>query len=222
MNGQLLQLLILAGVAVFLVLRLRSVIGTRQGYEAEPDEMRGGPTTTQRDTRSFEVIEGGPDQDIADHADPDSDTGQALAAMKRVEPEFNVSDFIGGAKGAYEMILMAYENGDLDTLEQFLAPDVYAGFRAAVEARDEKGLTVEATFVGVSGTTLKAAKFDEMDNVADITLRFVGEMTSVVKDADGTIVEGNAGEVKRQSDMWTFSRVMGADNPNWLLVATGQ
>lgn len=222
MNGQLLQLLILAGVAVFLVLRLRSVIGTRQGYEAEPDELRGGPTTTQRDTRSFEVIEGGSDQDIADHADPDSDTGQALAAMKRVEPEFNVSDFIGGAKGAYEMILMAYENGDLDTLEQFLAPDVYVGFRAAVEARDEKGLTVEATFVGVSGTTLKAAKFDEMDNVADITLRFVGEMTSVVKDADGNIVEGNAGEVKRQSDMWTFSRAMGADNPNWLLVATGQ
>ncbi|MEL6583515.1 MAG: Tim44/TimA family putative adaptor protein [Pseudomonadota bacterium] len=225
MGSQLIQLIILAGVAVFLILRLRSVIGTRQGYEGNPEDYgisQRGKADDSSDDRSFEVIEGGGiDEDIADHVETDSDAGQALAAMKRIEPSFSVGEFLGGARGAYEMILMSYEHGDLDTLEQFLAPDVFSGFRQAVEARDEQGLTVEARFVGVSEMKLKDARFDDLDNVADITIRFVGEMSSVVKNGDGEIVEGDPNAVKKQSDTWTFSRVMGSDNPNWLLVATG-
>jgi predicted lipid-binding transport protein (Tim44 family) len=225
MDGVMVQLMVLAGVAIFLVLRLRSLLGTRTGYEQNPDELRSrAPASDGGDASApSEVIEGGGvDQDIADHVDPDSDDGKALAAMKRIEPSFHVSDFLAGARGAYEMILMAYENGDLDTLEQFLAPDVYAGFRAAVEAREEQGLEVEAQFIGVGEVTLKKAQFDEMDNVGDLTIRFVGEMTTVVRDSEGNIVEGDPNTVKKQKDLWTFSRVMGSDNPNWLLVATGE
>lgn len=223
MDGVMVQLIVLAGVALFLVFRLRSLLGTRTGYEQSPDEIGGRRPEVEQDKGApFEVIEGGGvDQDIADHMDPDSDDGKALASMKRIQPDFHVSEFLSGARGAYEMILMAYENGDLDTLEQFLAPDVYAGFRAAVEQREEQGLQVEAQFIGVSEVTLKGAQFDEMDNVGDLKIRFVGEMTTVVRDAEGTIVEGDPNAVKKQRDIWTFSRVMGSDNPNWLLVATG-
>jgi len=217
------QLIILAAIAVFLILRLRSVLGTRTGFEGPPDRLSQAPQTASKDERPFEVIEGGgTDQDIADHVEVESDAGKALAAMKREEPDFFVSDFLAGSRQAYEMILMAYESGDLETLREFLAPDVYAGFEAAVEERDEKGFTVDARFIGVREMKLKEARFDDLDNVADITVRFVGELTSVVRNAEGDVVEGDPSEIKRQADVWTFSRLMGSDNPNWLLVATGQ
>ncbi|WP_316013379.1 Tim44/TimA family putative adaptor protein [Roseobacter sp. HKCCA0434] len=212
-------LLVLAGVAAFLVLKLRSVLGTREGYEPDPQQVNA-PAPSRRDDHPFEVIEGGPDRDISDHVDPDSDSGQALTQMKRVEPDFSLTEFMAGARQAYEMILMAYEKGDLDTLQQFLAPDTYRGFEQAVEQREEAGLSVEAEFIGVREVTLKDAKFDEIDNVGDITLRFVGELTSVVRNAANEVVEGDPQAVKRQTDVWTFSRVMGSENPNWLLVAT--
>ncbi|WP_185804068.1 Tim44/TimA family putative adaptor protein [Pontivivens nitratireducens] len=218
----LMPLLVLAAVAVFLVLKLRSVLGTRTGFEPKPDNLPRPPMRGPAPDTGFEVIEGdGKDRDIADHVDLDSDAGQALIQMKRVEPDFSVTEFMSGSKQAYEMILMAYENGDLKTLEQFLAPDVYRGFEEAVEQRAEAGLTVEARFVGVREVKLKDARFDDMDNVADIVVRFVGELTSVVRNAEGQVVEGDPQAIKRQSDVWTFSRVMGSENPNWLLVATG-
>lgn len=216
------QLLVLAAVAVFLVLKLRSTLGTRTGYEPPREVDLGGSDSEAMNSGPFEVIEGGGvDQDIADHVDIDSDAGQALAAMKRIEADFNVTEFLSGARQAYEMILMAYENGDLETLQQFLAPDVFKGFEQAVEARAEQGLTVDARFVGVRELKLKDAKFDDFDNVADLTMRFVGELVTVVRDSSGEIVEGDPQAVQRQTDIWTFSREMGSDNPNWLLVATG-
>jgi hypothetical protein len=116
MNSSLLSLLVLAGIAIFLILRLRSVLGTREGFEksqVRPVSERSGPR------RDFEVIEGGPDDDITDHVENDSDAAKALAAMKMAEPGFNVSEFLQGARGAYEMILMAFEKGDVDTLREF-------------------------------------------------------------------------------------------------------
>lgn len=218
MSSQLIQILVLAGVALFLVLRLRDVLGTRDGFEPTSKT----PVERARSAgRDFEVIDGGPDPDIADHVDPESDEGQALARMKKAEPGFSVSEFVHGARQAYEMILMAYENGDLKVLEQFLAPEVYESFSQAVFERADKGYTVDATFVGLREVKIADAEFDEATSEGDITMRFVGELTSVVKNADGDVVEGSPTEVKRQKDVWTFSRVMGSDNPNWLLVATG-
>ncbi len=87
--------------------------------------------------------------------------------------------------------------------------------------REDKGLRIEASFIGVRETTLQEAEFDRADNSAQIALRFVAELTSVVRDAEGTVIEGNPNEIKKQRDVWTFGRVMGSDDPNWKLVATG-
>ena len=215
MGSQLVQIIVLAGVALFLVLRLRSVLGTREGFEDTTAPVRSPK-------RKFEVIEGGgEDFDISNYIDLNSDSGKALAAMKRVESGFSVEVFSGGARQAYEMILMAFENGDLPFLEQYLAPDVYESFSSAITARVDSGLTVDANFIGVSSVKLTDAKFDEENSEAEITMKFTGELTSVVRNAEGEIVEGDEKHIKKQSDTWTFARLMGGDNPNWLLVGTG-
>ena len=215
-----LQLLVLAGIAIFLILRLRSVLGTRDGFEKPPV---AGPAPQRKIGKpEFDVIEGGPDRDITDHVEDGSPSAKALASMKMAEPGFSVSEFMEGARGAYEMILMAFENGDLSAVESFVAPEVLASMQAAIDARREQGLTIDANFVGVREISLKSAEFDRTSGEGDITLRFVGELTSVVKNANGEVVEGNASEIKRQKDVWTFSRHMGADDPNWFLVATGE
>ncbi len=216
----LVQILVLLGIAVFLILRLRSVLGTREGFEKPP--LTDAPDAPARRTRpEFDVIEGGPDRDITDHVEDGSDSAKALAAMKMAEPGFSVSEFLEGARGAYEMILMAFENGDLDPVKSFLAPEVYETLQSVIDQRADQGLVVEADFVGVREVALKEAAFDRSTSEGDVTVRFVGEMTSVVRNLEGEVVEGNPTEIKRQKDVWTFSRKMGADDPNWQLVATG-
>jgi predicted lipid-binding transport protein (Tim44 family) len=217
MNAPLIQLLVLAGIAIFLILRLKNVLGTREGHENPPAPMQ----STERSTRpEFEVIEGGPDLDITDHVDEDSDAAKALAAMKRLEPSFNVSDFIGGARGAYEMIVMGYENGELADIQPFLSEEIYETFVDGVAAREDQGLTIEANFIGVREIKLVNATLDPDTNEGEVSIRFVSEMTSAVRDRGGDIVEGSLTDVKKQKDTWSFARIMGSDDPNWLLVST--
>ncbi|MCR9149897.1 MAG: Tim44/TimA family putative adaptor protein [Rhodobacteraceae bacterium] len=221
MSNAVIQLLVLAAIAVFLILRLRSVLGSREGFEKPPVPLQ--PSAAEKaQRRGFEVIEGGPDRDISDHAPDGSEAAHALAAMKMAEPGFSVSEFLQGARGAYEMILMAFENGDLDKVRPFLSEDVLESFEAVVEARREQGLTVEATFLGIRELALHDAAFDRDTRQADISVRYVGEMTSAVRNAEGEIVEGDPKAVKKMRDVWTFSRQMGSQDPNWQLVATGE
>ncbi|CUH51460.1 Tim44/TimA family putative adaptor protein [Shimia marina] len=219
MNSSLLQLLVLAGIAVFLILRLRNVLGTRDGYEPPREQ---ATTQTQRRAPDLEVIEGGPDQDILDHAEEGSAQAIALAKMKSAEQSFGVSDFLGGARGAYEMILMAFEKGELAEIKPFLGAEVYDSFAQVVEMRETQGLTVESEFIGVREMALQDAHFDDATKEGEITVRYIGELTHVVRDNGGDIVEGSESQIKRQKDVWTFARVMGSDDPNWQLVATGE
>lgn len=216
MNSPMIQLLVLAGIAVFLIIRLKNVLGTRDGFEKPPLP----PQARERERPEFEVIEGGPDLDITDHVDADSPQARSLAEMKRIEPSFSATDFVQGGRGAYEMIVMGFERGELDEIQPFLAEDVFETFVDVVAAREDEGLTIEAEFGGVRETSIHAVRFDKDTNVAEITLRFVCELTSVVRDRGGDIIEGNPDKSRRQKDIWTFSRTMGGDDPNWLLVAT--
>ena len=220
MNSPIIQLLVLAGIAVFLILRLRNVLGTREGFEKPPVALPG--EAKRRNRPDLEVIDGGPDRDITDHVDEGSDAAQALVGMKAVDSGFNLTEFLQGARGAYEMIILAFEQGDLASVRPFLSDDVYEAMAGAVEAREEKGLTVEATFVGISELTVRDAVFDRESREAELTVRFTGEMTEVVRDRAGDIVDGDPNAIKRQRDTWTFARTMGTDDPNWLLVATGE
>lgn len=219
MNNPIIQLLVLAGIAIFLILRLRNVLGTRDGHE-EPRQPTASVSSQKRP--EFEVIEGGPDRDILDHVPAGSDSFEALSLMKRAEPGFGVSDFLSGARGAYEMILMGFERGDLDDIRVFLSDEIAGNFDDVISARAEQGLTVEAEFIGVRELTLSSATFDQKTGVGEVTVRYTGELTYVVRNSDGEIIEGSETQIKRQKDVWTYSRQMGADDPNWHLVAIGE
>ena len=216
MSNPLLQLLVLGAIAVFLILRLRGVLGTRDGFESPrlPDE----PAERKR----FDVIDGGEgvDNDINDHAEPGSANARALAEMKSVEPQFAVGPFLSGAKSAYEMILMAFERGDLSEVRGFLAPPVAEAFESVIADRKARNLTTKAEFLGTRETALAKAEFNRATGMAELSVRFVGEMIVATRDADGNVVEGDPKAARKQRDVWTFARQMGASDPNWQLVAT--
>ncbi len=221
MSGNVIQLVVLGAVALFLIFKLKSTLGTREGFEKPavpktPDEAQ----PVQR--RAFDVIEGGPDADITDHVPDGSDAAEALTAMKRAEPSFSVGEFMRGARGAYEMILDAFHKGDLDSVAPFIAPEVMESFREVVRQREAQGLTLEASVIGIREVVLNGAEYHRDTQEGEVTVRFVSEQTSSVKNAEGEIVEGDAKAVRRQRDVWTFGRKMGVNDPNWQLVATGE
>lgn len=221
MSSAVIQLLVLAGVAIFLILRLKSVLGTREGFEKPPVPLSEKSDMRDINRPEFEVIEGGPDHDIIDNVPEHSDAATALAAMKRADNDFNVTQFLQGARGAYEMILMGFKAGDLSEVEGFIAPDVLESLSEAIAERERQALRIEATFVGIRELKLVEATFDEATGDAEMVVRFTAELTSVVKNPAGEIVEGSPTEIVRQRDTWTFARDMRADDPNWQLVATG-
>lgn len=217
--NSMIQLLVLAGIAIFLILKLRSVLGSREGFEKPPVPLDQARPKVKRD---FEVIEGGPDRDITDHAPDGSESAKALAAMKLAEPGFTVNTFLQGARGAYEMILMAFEGGDIETIRPFLGDEIEAAFVQVINAREAQGVTVSAKFIGLKEMSLVDASFDRTTRRAEVTVRFMAELTSAVRNSAGEIIDGSEKEIKRQRDVWTFARNMGESDPNWQLVATGE
>ncbi len=219
------ELIILAAIALFLLFRLRSVLGTKTGFE-EQQHRRGAPAPepAPRPAPAPEPVaeEGKVDADSAKAAEGDPRIAQALSDMRRVEPGFSPTEFMQGARGAFEMILMAFEQGDTDTLRRFLADDVYESFAGAIEERRAAGYTVDARFIGVRDARIMDARFDPESREAEIAVRFKGELITVVRDAEHRVVEGDPNEIRRETDTWTFARRMGASDPNWLLVATGE
>jgi predicted lipid-binding transport protein (Tim44 family) len=221
MSTQMIELIILFAIAAFVLFRLKSVIGTRTGYEAPPDYLARDSATQGAHRGPEDVAED--DEDDAGLARPAPDSAKpALAAMRQADPEFSLAGFLDGARGAYEMILMAYEAGDRDTLRDLLDDDVFDAFESVIAEREAAGLKVEARFIGVRDVRLESASFDRETNEAELTLRFVGELITAVHDAEGRVVEGDPNEVRRQTDVWTFARRLGARDPNWLLSATGE
>ncbi|MEE2860225.1 MAG: Tim44/TimA family putative adaptor protein [Paracoccus sp. (in: a-proteobacteria)] len=218
MSNPLLQLLVLAGIAIFLILRLRNVLGTRDGFEPPQVDQPA------RQPARFEVIEGSAeevDHDVLDHAEAGSSTAKALAAMKRQDRSFGVHDFLGGARQAYEMILMAFERGDLSEVRPFLSDPVAEAFQSVIDQRTAQGQTVQAQYLGTRDTALASAEFDPSTGMAEISVRFVGELIAATRNAEGDVVEGDPKTPRKQKDLWTFARTMGQDDPNWQLVATG-
>ncbi len=222
MSSAVIQLIVLAGIAVFLILRLKNVLGTREGFEKPAVPVAADAPGRNRAARDFEVIDGGKDADILDHVAEGSSAALALAEMKRAEPSFHVGDFLRGARGAYEMILMAFERGDLDPVLPYLSRDVYDAFLEVVEQRERDGLKITSNFVGIREIVLVDAEFNAATREGEVKMRFLGELNFTVRNAAGEIVEGNPNTIKSQRDIWTFARRMGVDDPNWQLVATDE
>lgn len=220
MSSDVIQLLVLVALAAVVLYRLKTVIGTRTGHEAPPEFVRRQQEARRDVPQPVPDVGPLPQEEQATPGVPESGRA-AIDAIRRIEPGFSTSEFITGARGAYEMILMAYEEGDRETLRSLLAPDVYQAFEQGIAAREEAGLRVEARFIGVRDARVDEVAFDPETRIADVTVRFVGELITAVRDAENRVVEGDPNDIRRQTDRWTFSREMGSTDPNWLLTGTG-
>ena len=215
------QILILAAVAAFLFWRLSIVLGIRSGFEKTAGVKLSEVSKKQESRPNVDTNVDLDEDDISDYVELSSDSGQSFKKIKQFEPSFSVHQFVSGAKKAYEIILIAYEHGDLAVLETHLDQDVYKDFEAVVTDRADKGYIVEANFIGLREIRIRNVYLDEKKNFAEITVFFKCEITSVVLDKENNIIEGNASQIRKHSDLWTFGRFLGNDDPSWKLIATG-
>ena len=218
------QIIVLAAVAFFLFWRLRSVLGSRQGFEKVnknvDEKTKSSKTNTNSGDKIIDLKSSIVDEDIADYVDESSEQFKILSELKKLEDGWLVSDFVSGAKLAYEEILMAFENGDLNKIEKLSSTDVYTAFKEVIDDRNQKGLQVEAIFGGVRDIRIKDVKLNKKNLEANITMIFQCDITYSIKDKNNKIIEGGPDKVKKQKDVWTFTRKMNSDIPNWYLTKT--
>jgi predicted lipid-binding transport protein (Tim44 family) len=226
--------IIFLALAVFIFLRLRSVLGQRTGSERPPYD-RAAPNVVQRnqDTNVVPmpgaVIDQAPLAPTADVVPPTdrwkgiaeqgTPLAQGLDAIVAQDSSFDPKHFTDGAKSAYEMIVLAFANGDRRALKDLLSSEVYESFDAVIKDREKHEQKTETRFVSIDKAELVGA--EARDKAAQLTVRFVSQMISVTRDKTGTIVDGNPDKVADITDVWTFARDTGSRDPNWKLVGTG-
>ena len=218
------QIIVLAAVAFFLFWRLRSVLGSRQGFEKlnknVDKKTKSSKINSNIDDKIIDIKSTNIDEEIADYVDENSEQFKTLSELKKLEDGWQVSHFVSGAKLAYEEILMAFENGDLSKIKKLSSKDVFTAFKEVIDDRNQKGLQVEATFGGVRDIRIKDVKLNKKNLEANITMVFQCDITYSIKDKNDKIIEGGPDKVKKQKDIWTFSRKMNSDIPNWYLTKT--
>jgi len=223
--------IILLAVAVFIFLRLRSVLGQRTGRErppydpySAPDPVRNAPgdKVIPLPPRTSEPVKQVETREPADRYSGIAPTGSPVAkgldAIMAADKSFDAKHFITGARSAYEMIVTAYAEGDRRALKNLLAREVYDGFEAVIREREGRGETAETRFVSIDSTDITAAEL--RGKMAQITLRFVSQLVSATRDRNGNVIEGSADKVASVTDVWTFARDASSRDPNWKLVAT--
>lgn len=225
---QFLDIVLFAMVAAFLVLRLRSVLGKKTGHQ----EPRQDPVSRRQQDAENEgnVVElpnrnnDGPenahaaDADPAEALDPNDPVSAGITQIRIADNSFDPGEFAGGARGAFEMIVQAFADGDAATLENLLADDVFENFNVAIEERAEAEESLETTIIGIKSADIIEAEMDGTN--AMVTMKFVTEQVNVTRDSEDRIVDGDPNQVTTITDIWTFSRDTKSRDPNWLLVET--
>lgn len=224
-----LDIVFFAVVAVFLILRLRSVLGKRTGTERPPAEWTRGPqppADAARDadnvvdlTRARKPAEPEPATSAAGPAAPAvGPVARGEAAIRARDPGFALQSFLGGARMAFEMIVAAYAAGDKKALRPLLADQVYKPFCDAIDARARAGEEMSTELMGILSAEVSEAVL--VGTVAQVTVRFVSEQINVIKTLDGAVIDGDPSRITKVVDEWTFARDTRSRDPNWQLSAT--
>jgi predicted lipid-binding transport protein (Tim44 family) len=226
--------IIFLALALFIFLRLRNVLGQRTGSERPPfdraarNAVQGAPDSNVVPIPGKMIDQAplAPSADVTpagerwkDLAEPGSALALGLDAIATQDTSFDPRHFLSGARGAYEMIVLAFANGDRRALRDLLSSEVFESFDAVIKDREKHEQKTETRFVSIDKAQLVGA--EARDRIAQLTVRFVSQMISVTRDKTGTIVDGNADKVADITDIWTFARDMTSRDPNWKLVGTG-
>jgi len=200
----LIDILIFAIIAIFLGLRLRSVLGKRTGFEQD-----------------FSRQHGFDESDSDDQLTPAEVTtlnGDGVSALMSADPNFDENTFVEGARAAYGMILKAFADGDFETLKPLLGYEMNIGFADAIRDRLKADEVLTIDLKSIDRAEVKSAKL--RDGVAAITVEFASQQQRLLKAADGSVLDGDAETVESFVDLWTFERDISSTDPTWLLVET--
>ncbi len=237
------DIILIGLVAVFLILRLRSVLGKRTGNERPPARDPFAPpappsTPAPRVGDAPGGASGRPDNVVPlpsanapEPRPPSAVTGPggiratilpnataAVTAIRAADPSFDPMGFCTGARAAFTAIVEAFARGDIETLRPLLDEATFSSFEGAIRGRAERKEKAETTLIGFEASDVAAAELQ--GSFASVTVRFVSEQINVVRNADGQIADGNPNEVQKVVDLWTFRRDTKSSDPNWLLTKT--
>ena len=212
-------IVILALVALFIGLRLYSVLGERTGHEQQPI-LKPADSEPRADAR---VNQPAPTQPVAaDLGDlafiPTA--GPGVRALLAADPAFDVARFLEGAKGAYRLILESFWKGDLDALRPHVDDHVFETFATAVKDRQTEGVTIDNRLVAIDQAVIAEASVDRA--LAHLTVRFEADIAAVTRNSAGEVVAGSMSDAVQTRDLWTFRRELNSRDPNWLLVETDE
>ena len=224
--------IIFLALAVFIFLRLRSVLGQRTGRERPPYDPYSAREAARTSTNDNVVtlpprpadaaVKPAAEAEPVDRwkgiAEPGSAAAVGLDAVLAQDPSFDAAHFLTGARAAYEMIVTAYAQGDRRTLKNLLSKEVYDGFETAIKERETRDEKAETRFVSIDKADLVGAEVK--GKTAQVTVRFVSQLVSVTRDRDGNVIDGSPDKVTDVTDVWTFARDLSSRDPNWKLVAT--
>ena len=190
-----LDIILLAMFAGFIILRLRNILGRKTGHQGKP--------TNRYFPREMEVLK-------------DIENNEAIK-NGNVDEQAK-TQFLKGANIAYEQIITSFAKGDKKLLKNLLGRELYNHFSEVIDERKKKELKYETTFIGVKSS--KVLEFKKIENIYKVTVNFVSEIITCVKDKNNQLIEGNADTIKTVNDVWKFSKNMWSSNPNWYLVET--
>lgn len=206
------DILIFAAIALFLIFRLRSILGSRDGFEQKREEMQRFSGDAANDS-------GAQDEKIVPlHKDKKPINGKGLTAVRQADPNFRDDEFMTGAASAFSMVLGAFADCDLASLRRLLAFDLYQEFAQSVHDRNKRGDRLDITIDEIEDVQLLDGEV--VDNVASVTVQFVSLQTRLVTDKNGVVLEDESESKVKITDIWVFERDITLADPNWKLVET--
>lgn len=209
------DIILLAMVAAFILLRLRSKLGEHSEQDRFPPAANHSPMGQRTSPHDAEPVQ---HENTVVDLEGDPALRHTFMDIRRQDSGFDVNQFLDGAQKAYSMILEAFWAGDRDTLKNFLDDTVYSQFEAAITSRETGELTLENRIVDIDSAKVVAAEF--ANKVAELTVQFKSEIVAVTRDKNGNVIEGDVSDVVKMNDSWTFSRNVKSRDPRWTLVAT--
>jgi predicted lipid-binding transport protein (Tim44 family) len=212
-------IIILALVALFIGLRLYSVLGERTGHEQQPILKPADPEAVVEPRMAQPSVVQSSTSDSGDLAYLPT-AGPGVRALLAADPTFDVAKFLEGAKSAYQMVLDAFWRGDAAGLRPYVDDHVYETFSSAIEQREKEGLILDNRLVHVEQSLITEASADS--NIAVVTVRFEADIAAVTRNKDREVVAGSLSDAVQTRDLWTFRRQIGSRDPNWLLIETDE
>ena len=202
------DILIFAVIAIFLIMRLRSILGSREGFEQKQDNRPIQPVNQAESAREKKVVPLRPSQL----------DGNGLEAVRRADPNFSDDTFMQGAASAFGMVLSAFADGDVTQLQRLLSFELYEEFSESIRLRNKNGDELGIEIISIDDVQLTDGQV--VDNIASVTVTFVSTQSRTLTDRDGVVLEEDSMESTELTDIWVFERDTQLDDPNWKLVET--